>query len=51
MMNLFLKNAFYCAAGLIALPILAGLVVVSFIANLNYWIIEKICDKLNEYEE
>jgi hypothetical protein len=42
MMNLFLKNAFYCAAGLIALPILAGLVVVSFIANILLWIIEKV---------
>jgi hypothetical protein len=42
MMNLFLKNGFYCAAGLIALPILAGLVVVSFIANILLWIIEKV---------
>jgi hypothetical protein len=41
-MNLFLKNGFYCAAGLIALPILAGLVVVSFIANILLWIIEKV---------
>ena len=42
MANLLLKNAFYCAAGLIALPILAGLVVVSFIANILLWIIEKV---------
>lgn len=42
MTNLFLKNAFYCAAGLIALPILAGLVVASFIANILLWIIEKV---------
>jgi hypothetical protein len=42
MMNLFLKNAFYCAAGLIALPILAGLVVVSFIANILLWAVEKV---------
>jgi hypothetical protein len=50
-MTTILTNIAYAAAGLIALPILAGLVVVSFIANLNYWIIEKIYDKLNEYEE
>jgi hypothetical protein len=42
MMNLFLKNGFYCAAGLIAIPILAGLVVVSFIANALLWVIEKV---------
>jgi hypothetical protein len=42
MMNLFLKNGFYCAAGLIALPILAGLVIASFIANALLWAVEKI---------
>jgi hypothetical protein len=42
MMNLFLKNGFYCAAGLIAIPILAGLVIVSFIANALLWVIEKV---------
>jgi hypothetical protein len=42
MANLLLKNAFYCAAGLIALPILAGLVVVSFIANILLWVVEKV---------
>jgi hypothetical protein len=41
-MNLLLKNGFYCAAGLIALPILAGLVVVSFIANILLWAVEKV---------
>lgn len=41
-MNLLFKNAFYCAAGLIALPILAGLVVVSFIANALLWVVEKV---------
>jgi len=42
MMNLFLKNGFYFAAGLIAIPILAGLVIVSFIANALLWAIEKV---------
>lgn len=42
MANLLLKNAFYFAAGLIALPILAGLVVVSFIANALLWVVEKV---------
>lgn len=41
-MNLLLKNAFYCAAGLIALPILAGLVLASLIANGLLWVVEKV---------
>lgn len=41
-MNLLFKNAFYFAAGLIALPILAGLVVVSFVANALLWVVEKV---------
>lgn len=41
-MNLLFKNAFYCAAGLVALPILAGLVIVSFVANALLWAVEKV---------
>lgn len=42
MTNLLFKNAFYCAAGLIALPILAGLVLASLIANGLLWVVEKV---------
>lgn len=41
-MTTILTNIAYAAAGLIALPILAGLVLASFIANILLWIIEKV---------
>jgi len=41
-MILLFKNAFYCAAWLVALPILAGLVIVSFVANALLWAVEKV---------
>jgi len=41
-MTTILTNIAYAAAGLIALPILAGLVVVSFIANALLWVVEKV---------
>jgi hypothetical protein len=42
MMQSIFTNIAYAAAGLIALPILAGLVVVSFIANALLWVVEKV---------
>lgn len=41
-MRLLLTNAAYCAAGLVALPVLVFLVAASFVANCLLWAIEKV---------
>lgn len=42
MMQSIFTNIAYAAAGLIALPILAGLVLASLIANGLLWVVEKV---------
>lgn len=42
MITTILTNIAYAVAGLIAIPILAGLVIVSFVANALLWVVEKV---------
>lgn len=40
-MRLLLTNAAYCAAGLVALPVLVFLAAASLVANCLLWVLEK----------